>query len=104
MSITKIERKYMDAKFYMLSKIIAVAERINYRKTVGVDYDKQKYLFNYLCYLYTNAFKELITAFSDTNEKIEKIVAKEEVYMIRKFNTIDSLIDIEIGDDIFDRI
>lgn len=92
MSITKIERKYMDAKFYILAKIIAVAEKINYRKTIGADYDEQKYLFDYLCYLYTNAFNELITSFSDADEKIERIVVREEVYMIRKFNDIFDII------------
>lgn len=107
MSITKIESRYMDAKAYMLSKIIDVAERINYRITFNIDCDKQLYLLKNLCYLYTNAFKELITAYIDKDEKIEKIVAKEEAYMIRKFSTTNFLArrDFEeIGDDIFDRI
>lgn len=85
MSITKIERKYIDAKDYVLDEIIYVAETINYRKRTQDSYDKQLHLFTHLCSIYANAFDESLSVAFDSDGFIEKITEKEK-YMIRKFS------------------
>lgn len=90
MSITKIERKYIDAKDYVLDEIICIAETINYRKRTRDCYGKQMYLFTHLCSIYASAFGESLSVTFDSDGFIEKIIEREE-YMIRKFskNPID---------------
>lgn len=85
MSITKIERKYIDAKYYVLDEIISTAETVNYRKRTRDSYNKQMHLFTHLCSIYASAFGESLSVTFDSDGFIEKVIEREE-YMIRKFS------------------